>query len=260
LRREILVSASSHETWVALLEDRLLVELMFDRPDQGRLVGDMYLGRVEAVLPGIQAAFVDIGTEKAGFLHVSDLNWDDEEESENGGNGNRRSRKFPPIQDLIQKGQDILVQVTKEPIGTKGPRLTAQLSLPGRFLVYMPQSSHVGVSRKIDDRGERSRLRKLAKEILPPDSGGIIVRTVGEELNQGTFKGEFKRLREQWLEIDEKARNASAPALIRREAKLISGLIRDLFSAKFDAITIERPHTTRWSSTSAAWIPTSWDG
>jgi ribonuclease G len=239
LRREILVSASSHETWVALLEDRLLVELMFDRPDQGRLVGDMYLGRVEAVLPGIQAAFVDIGTEKAGFLHVSDLNWDDEEESENGGNGNRRSRKFPPIQDLIQKGQDILVQVTKEPIGTKGPRLTAQLSLPGRFLVYMPQSSHVGVSRKIDDRGERSRLRKLAKEILPPDSGGIIVRTVGEELNQGTFKGEFKRLREQWLEIDEKARNASAPALIRREAKLISGLIRDLFSAKFDAITIE---------------------
>jgi ribonuclease G len=242
LRREILVSASSQETWVALLEDRQLVELMFDRPDQGRLVGDIYLGRVEAVLPGIQAAFVDIGTEKAGFLHVSDLNWDEDEE-ENGGGGNRRSRKFPPIQDVVQKGQEILVQVTKEPIGTKGPRLTAQVSLPGRFLVYMPHSSHVGVSRKIDDRGERGRLRKLAKQILPPDSGGMIVRTVGEELTQDTFKKEFKRLREQWLEIDAKAKESPAPSLVRREAKLISGLIRDLFSAKFDAITIEGKDT-----------------
>jgi ribonuclease G len=243
LRREILVSASPHETWVALLEDRQLVELMFDRPDQGRLVGDIYLGRVEAVLPGIQAAFVDIGTEKAGFLHVSDLDWDEEDEEDgNGGNGggrNRRSRKFPPIQDVVSKGQQIPVQVTKEPIGTKGPRLTAQISLPGRFLVYMPSSSHVGVSRKIDDRQERARLRKLAKEILPANSGGIIVRTVGEELNQGAFQREFKRLFEQWKEIDQKARSVTAPALLRREAKLISGVIRDLFSAKFDSVTIE---------------------
>ena len=136
MRREILVSASTHETWVALLEDHQLVELMFDRPDQERLVGDIYLGRVEAVLPGIQAAFVDIGTDKAGFLHVSDLVWEDDdldEDEGNGGSGGGRRRKpknFPPIQEAVTRGQQILVQVTKEPISTKGPRLTAQISLP----------------------------------------------------------------------------------------------------------------------------------
>lgn len=240
MRREILVSASPHETWVALLEDNQLVELMLDRPDQDRLVGDIYLGRVEAVLPGIQAAFVDIGTEKSGFLHVSDLVVEEEEEDEERENGRgRRSRKFPPIQDLTQKGQQVIVQVTKEPIGTKGPRLSAQVSLPGRFLVYMPFSSHVGVSRKIEGREERSRLRKLAKGILPGDSGGIIVRTVGEELTQKTFEAEFKRLHQAWRRIQKKADGVRAPALIRREAKLISGVIRDLFSDKFDALTID---------------------
>ncbi len=246
MKREILVSASARETWVALLEDSQLVELMFDRPDQARLVGDIYLGRVEAVLPGIQAAFVDIGTEKAGFLHVSDLVWEDEDLDEENGNGNgggkgrrRKPRNYPPIQDHVQRGQQILVQVTKEPISTKGPRLTAQVSLPGRFLVYMPHSSHVGVSRKIDDRGERSRLRKLAKEVLPKNSGGIIVRTVGEELNQNTFQKEFKRLHETWKTIDRKTKGVKAPALVHRDAKLISGVIRDLFSAKFEQIIIE---------------------
>jgi ribonuclease G len=125
LRREILVSASPQESWVALLEDGQLVEVLFDRPDQGRLIGDIYLGRVDAVIPGIQAAFVDIGAEKAGFLHVSDLDYGDEEDEDENGNGNgggrRRKRDYPPIQQQVQKGQQILVQVTKEPISTKGP-------------------------------------------------------------------------------------------------------------------------------------------
>ena len=141
---------------------------------------------MEAVLPGIQAAFVDIGTEKAGFLHVSDLEMEDDDDENGGGGRRRRDRKYPPIQDHIRKGQEIIVQVTKEPIGTKGPRLTAEISLPGRFLVYMPGSSRVGVSRKIEDREERSRLRKLAKEVLPKDEGGMIVRTVSEELSQNS--------------------------------------------------------------------------
>ena len=261
VKREILITATPQESWVALMEDDRLVELMLDRPDQGRLVGDIYLGRVEAVLPGIQAAFVDIGTEKAGFLHVSDLvSAEDEEEeddddaeggntgrsSKNGG-GSRPSRrdrggkpaKYPPIQDQVKKGDPLLVQVTKEPISTKGPRLTAQVSLPGRFLVYMPFSNHVGVSRKIDQRDERSRLRKLAREIRPEGSGGLIIRTVGEELNRERFAGEFERLRELWKKIERRAQSSKAPVLVHGEAKLISGVIRDLFSDKLDALIVD---------------------
>ena len=233
------MSATAHESWVALMEDEQLVELMFDRPDQGRLLGDIYLGKVEAVLPGIQAAFVDIGTDKAGFLHVADLDTGDDDEGDGGGGRRRRPKKYPPIQDLIKKGQQIVVQVNKEPISTKGPRVTAEISLPGRFLVYMPGSSHVGVSRKIEDRDERSRLRKLAKGILPENSGGIIVRTVSEELNEDTFRKEFKRLSANWKKILKKREGAKAPALLHREAKLISGVIRDLFSNRFESITVD---------------------
>src|SRR5690606_34475482 len=214
---------TAHETRVAILEDDVLVELMVDRPDSARIVGDIYLGKVEAVLPGIQAAFVDIGTEKAAFLHVSDLGGEDEGGDDDdagegeGGRGNRSSRRYPPIQELLQKGQDLLVQVSKEPISTKGPRVTAQISLAGRFLVYMPQSDHVGVSRKIEDREERSRLRALAKSILPSDSGGVIVRTVGEELTRETFERELKSLLSTWKQIQKRAGRARGPTPIHRE-------------------------------------------
>lgn len=247
MKREILMSTTAEETRVAILEDEVLVELMVERPDSTRIVGDIYLGKVEAVLPGIQAAFVDIGTEKAAFLHVSDV----ANEEENGGgaeeesgeeeeNGNkRRTRRYPPIQELVQKGQDLLVQVTKEPISTKGPRVTAHISLPGRFLVYMPDSDHVGVSRKIEDREERSRLRALAKEILPQGAGGIIVRTVGEELTRETFERELKSLLQTWKQIKRKASRVRAPAVVHREAKLTKGIIRDLFSVKVDSLIID---------------------
>jgi ribonuclease G len=244
LRREILVSATPQESWVALQEDDKLVEIMFDRPDQGRILGDIFLGKVDAVLPGIQAAFVDIGTEKAGFLHVSDLNLDEGEDDEDNGNGRgrggrRRTRKLPPIQDHVKKGQKILVQVTKESISTKGPRITAQISLPGRFLVYMPHSSRVGVSRKIEGRDQRSKLRKMAQKILPSDSGGIIVRTVGEEVTEEKLEREFKRLHERWRTIQNKANSQNAPAAVHGEATLISGVIRDLFSGKFEALRVD---------------------
>src|SRR5205085_579758 len=175
-----------------------------DRPEARRMVGDIYLGKVEAVLPGIQAAFVDIGTEKSAFLHASDLVFDeggdpeeddDDEESEgegeeqpagrgngNGGGGRPGRAKAPPIQDVLKRGQEILVQVSKEPISTKGPRVTAQISMAGRFLVYMPSASRVGVSRKIGDRAERQRLREQVQDVLPENSGGVIVRTVGEDV------------------------------------------------------------------------------
>jgi ribonuclease G len=181
MKREILINASPRETRVAILEDEQLVELMIDRPDNRRMVGDIYLGKVEAVLPGIQAAFVDIGTEKQAFLHASDLVFpesdsegdDDaedepsEDDEESPTNGRRKRVKAPPIQDLLKRGQDIIVQVSKEPISTKGPRVTAQVSLAGRFLVYMPFASRVGVSRKIGDRAERQRLREQMQAVLP---------------------------------------------------------------------------------------------
>lgn len=243
------MSATPEESWVALLEDNQLAEVMLDRPDQSRVVGDIFLGKVEAVLPGIQAAFVDIGTEKAGFLHVSDLNYDDDDPDEdddgNGsgkenGRGRRgRNRKLPPIQESLRKGQEILVQVTKEPISSKGPRLTAQVSLPGRFLVYMPFSSHVGVSRKIEGREQRAKLRKMAQEILPENAGGIIVRTVSEEVTKEILQKDFDRLSSRWTKIQNRARSQKAPVPVHQDAKLISGVIRDLFSDKFEALRVD---------------------
>jgi ribonuclease G len=264
VKREILMNTTARETRVAILEDGVLVELMVDRPDAARMVGDVYKGRVEAVLPGIQAAFVDIGTEKAAFLHVSDVALEDDDEDdaddpaapdegdeaaeaaaaggENGagGGGGRRGRKaYPAIQDVLKKGQDLLVQVSKEPISTKGPRVTANISLPGRFLVYMPGSTHVGVSRKIEDREERTRLRTLAREVLPDKSGGIIVRTVSEDLTRETFERELKSLMSTWSQIQKKAKKSRAPAPVHREAKLTAGIIRDLFSQKVDSLTVD---------------------
>ncbi len=269
------MSSNPQESWVALREDNRLAEVMFDRPDQNRVLGDIFLGRVDAVLPGIQAAFVDIGTGKAGFLHVSDLNLGDEGDGEDEANGSdngdvedgnaaadesskgkgggrgrgrgggrgrgrgRRPRQLPPIQDHIKKGQTILVQVTKEAISTKGPRLTADISLPGRFLVYMPFASRVGVSRKIEGRNQRAKLRKMAQKILPRDSGGLIVRTVGEEVTAEKLEREFKRLHERWQKIRGDAEALTAPSPVHREATLISGVIRDLFSDKFEALRVD---------------------
>jgi ribonuclease G len=245
-----LINGNPRETRVAIIEDEQLVELLVDRPDARRSVGDIYVGKVEAVLPGIQAAFVEIGTEKSAFLHASDLvypedepeepdeeNGEDEDTAENGG---RRGRaKGPPIQDVVKKGQEILVQVSKEPISTKGPRVTAQVSLAGRFLVYMPFASRVGVSRKIGDRAERQRLREMVQQVVPPDSGGVIVRTVGEDATQATFERELTTLINQWKRIKKKTHFVRPPSLLHRETSLARGLMRDLFSEKVESVTVD---------------------
>ena len=250
MKREILISAGPRETRVAILEDDRLVELLVDRPEVRRIVGNIYRGKVEAVLPGIQAAFVDIGLGKSAFLHASDLieSEDEDVEEDEGGNGNGRSRggggdrsgrKLPNIQELVKRGESILVQVTKEPIGTKGPRVTAQVSLPGRWLVYMPFASKIGVSRKIDNREERARLRQMVGKLLPKDSGGVIIRTVAEELAEEHFKRELKLLLGLWKKIKRKATFVRPPALVQREASLTSGIIRDLFSDKVDQLWVD---------------------
>jgi ribonuclease G len=299
LKREILINGSQRETRVAILEDDRLVELLVDRPDHRRSVGDIYLGRVEAVLPGIQAAFVDIGQEKSAFLHASDLLEPDEDEEpeeeavedpdpaeaevavetaaaeeaserkggwrgrdrrrrgrgnkgpgENGGNAMGQAetrqreisprRALPNIQDILKKGQTLPVQVTKEPIGTKGCRVTAQISLPGRFLVYMPYASKVGVSRKIESREQRAKLREMVSKLLPKDAGGVIVRTVAEGVTDEHFRREIDSLLALWRKINRKKTFVRrAPALLQRETSLTRGIIRDLFSAKVDALHVD---------------------
>ena len=247
MKREILINATPREARAAILEDGQLVELAVDRPDQRRTVGDIYLGRVESIKPGIQAAWVNIGTEKSAFLHASDLvsaeiDREDDDESEETSDDGERTRRRPkagPIQDEIKRGDEIIVQVTKESISTKGPRVTAQVSLAGRFLVYMPFASRVGVSRKIGDRATRQRLRELGQAVLPKDSGGLIVRTVSEDANEETFRREIQALMGQWKKIKRKTHFQRAPALVHRETSLTRGIIRDLFSAKVDSLTVD---------------------
>jgi ribonuclease G len=271
MKREILISATQREVRVAIIEDDQLVEMQVDRPENKRMVGDIYLGKVEAVLPGLQAAFVNIGTEKSAFLHNSDLVYDedgDDDDDEDGDDdeggeadeaeaaaseeaapeparkpkrGGRRRRKDPPkIEDVLKRGQSLIVQVSKEPISTKGPRVTAQVSMAGRFLVYMPFASRVGVSRKIGERAERQRLREQVQKVLPKDSGGVIVRTVGEDVTQATFTTELNTLISSWQKINKKTKFVgNPPKLLHRETSLTRGIIRDLFSTKVDRLTVD---------------------
>src|SRR3954462_4747078 len=246
MKREILINAAARETRIAILEDGKLVELLVDRPDNRRMVGDIYLGKVDAVLPGLQAAFVDIGTEKSAFLHSSDLVYpdsgdddDDDEGEETYREPERHEQDIPQIQDVLKRGQELLVQVSKEPISTKGPRVTAQVSMAGRFLVYMPFASRVGVSRKIGDREERKRLRALVEGMLPDDSGGVIVRTVGEDVTPETIERELTTLMNTWKRIKKKTHFVRPPALVHRETSLARGLIRDIFSDKVERVTVD---------------------
>jgi len=246
MHKEIIVNSTPYEVRVAILEDKELVEHLIERAENKRMVGDIYKGVVTAVLPGIQAAFVDIGTEKAAFLHVSDLlEVRDDVEEEPGErrrsprvNGGRSLRPLPPIQDILQKGQELVVQVTKEPIATKGPRITTQISLPGRFAVIMPNVDHVGVSRKIEDRAERARLKELVVELKPTDCA-LIVRTVGEGTDRKALETDVQHLVAMWRQIQEKSGTAPAPSLIHQDVGLVIGLVRDLFNEDVAQLVID---------------------
>jgi len=189
MNQEILINVTGKETRVALLEGGLPVEFYLERQGSGSIVGNVYKGKVVRVLPGIQAAFVDIGLEKAGFLYVSDffelpeeegvdeLELIEEREGDLEPEGQplqegRAAQGRPKIQDLLKEGQEIAVQVTKEPLGTKGARLTSKITLPGKFLVYMPTVNHVGISRRLGDEAERRRLRDILHAIRPAGGGG----------------------------------------------------------------------------------------
>ncbi|MBU0741698.1 Rne/Rng family ribonuclease, partial [bacterium] len=246
MRKEIIINSNPHEIRIGILEDDDLVELLIERADAKRIVGNIYRGVVTSVKPGLQAAFVDIGLERAGFLHASDLVHEDPDSAEAvdgpGPASHGRSRTYrdvPNIGDALKVGDEILVQVTKEPISSKGPRLTADISLPGRFLVHMPQGTHVGVSRKIEDRRERVRLKKVLEESRP-DTGAFIIRTAAEGADEKAVRNDVKYLASVWQEITQSDRAASkAPCLVHEDVGMVVGLIRDIFKDDVERLIID---------------------
>ena len=180
MTKEIIINHTHHETRVAMMENGVLTELQYEREREQRIVGNIYKGKVVKVLPGMESAFIDIGAERAAFLHIDDVVQDDEMDE----NGKRNSRKEKqPIEKILKEGNSILVQVSKGPIGTKGARITSHVSMPGRNLVYMPSSKTLGVSRQIADEKERDRLKNIVNRLKPNDAG-FIIRTVAENRSE----------------------------------------------------------------------------
>jgi ribonuclease G len=246
--REIVVNATNYETRVAILEDERLVEIYIERSANRSIVGNMYKGKVTRVLPGMEAAFVDIGLDKDAFLYVNDVYEDYSEYQKLLGldadmepavqyDGRNVIATFS-IADLLREGRHVLVRVTKEPLGTKGPRITTHVTLPGRFLVLMPTVSQIGVSRKIKTREERLRLRALVRS-LHQGSDGIIVRTAAEGVDNSYLEKEMKYLYQLWEDIKRKTEKAPVPALIHRESGLLERVVRDSLWSDVTAIHID---------------------
>lgn len=247
--KDIFVNVTEYETRIAIKEDGKLVELLVERPEKERLVGDIYKGRVTAVLPGIQAAFVDIGLEKSGFLHFSDMSDHKGESSllsdldffdENGHEMPPRLKysKGTSIVKVLKKNQEVLVQVIKEPMGNKGPRVTTEISLPGRYIVLLPGARHIGVSKKIYSWTEKKRLRKIAEEFLP-DNFGMIIRTVAEAKDRKEFAADIKLLTKFWNKMKKRVENTKAPALVHKDIEMTSGIIRDFFTPDVNEVIID---------------------
>ncbi len=245
MQKEIFVNVNPTEVRVAIREQGDLVEFLVERPDDRRIVGNVYMGVVKAVLPGIQAAFVDIGMEKAGFLHVSDVAEGESKlaDLENEGEGGpRRGRRepvqYPPIETLLKKGDTVQVQIIKEPIGTKGPRLSAQLSLPGKFCVVMPGLEYIGISRKILDRQERVRLKRIVQK-AKPRGYATIVRTAGEGVEEAQLEHDITSQVEMHRKLQERAQRGKAPCRLHEEVGMVIGLVRDLFDEEVKRLLID---------------------
>ncbi len=239
MQTEIFINQGIHESRIAILEEGRLAEVWIERPENERTVGDIYKGIVTAVLPGLQAAFVEIGHDRTAFLQVRDMVEADRGETDGARNGRRsRFRGYPCIQNLIKKGEEVLVQITKEPIGTKGARVTTQLSLPGRFMVLVPGGNWVGVSRKITSRNERKRLRDLVFKIKP-DGYSVIVRTEGQNQNDREFKRDMKQLVKNHERLIKNSRKVGVPALVYKEMGMTSSVIRDLFTDNVERLVVD---------------------
>ncbi len=255
MNKEMIVSTNGHETMVAILEDDLAAEIFVERERQRGVVGNVYKGRVSKVLPGMQSSFIDIGLERDGFLYVAEvidtleefekLEADDDTKGEGGRGRNSREsardRAKQKIEEMLKEGQEILVQVVKEPLGTKGARLTSHVTMAGRFLVFMPTVDHVGVSRKIESRDERSRLRGIVREFRESHgfAGGVIIRTAASGRPKEDIVSDLEAFHKIWTEIRQKSDSHRAPAVVYREASLVSKLLRDLLTEEYQSIRID---------------------
>jgi ribonuclease G len=251
---ELIINTRPHGTRVALVENGTVVELHIERKTGQELMDNIYRGRIVRVLPGMQAAFVDIGLDRTAFLYVADVNRDFHEleqtmlrnsledgqtsQETDHGTADAISEISLSIEDLLHEGQDIMVQISKEPIGTKGARVTSYISIPGRHLVLMPTVNHIGVSRRIEDPEERERLRSMMQEIRP-DELGFIVRTVGEGGDQAKLKSEMDFLLRLWNSIQKRMANLSSPSLLYRDLTISLRSVRDLFTQEVDRLIID---------------------
>jgi len=233
--RVMVVRETTDRTQIAVLEDNVVVEHYVARSEESSLIGNVYLGRVQNVLPSMEAAFVDIGRGRNAVLYSGEVDW--EAAAEGGATGPRR------IELALKTGDTVLVQVTKDPVGHKGARLTSQISLPGRYLVYVPGGAMNGISRKLPDK-ERSRLKAILKQVLP-ESAGVIVRTAAEGATEEQLTSDVERLQQQWQELSGQAEKAQAPALLHSEPDLLVKIIRDVFNEDFQKIVISGSHAAK---------------
>jgi ribonuclease E len=225
--RVMVVRQGDERTQIAVLEDGVLVEHYVTRKDQASMVGNVFLGKVQNVLPSMEAAFVDIGRGRNAVLYAGEVNYD----------ASALEGRPPRIEQALKSGQSVLVQVTKDPIGHKGGRLTSQVSLPGRYMVYVPDGRLSGISRKLPDT-ERSRLKGILKR-LTPDDAGVIIRTAAEGASEEALERDLNRLKAQWEVIDTKAKTASAPSLIYAEPDLVIRVVRDIFNEDFSSLVVQ---------------------
>src|SRR3954453_11438951 len=247
MTKEMIICANDHETRVAILEDDLVSEIFVERERQRGVVGNIYKGRVSKVLPGMQSAFVDIGLERDGFLYVSDVvneefeKPDPDEESEDNKDEAKGPREEPKIEDLLREGQEVVVQVAKEPLGTKGARLTSHATFAGRFLVFMPTVDHVGVSRKIESREERTRLRGIVRQFREEHgfTGGVIIRTAAGGRPERDIVSDLTYFHQVWTEVRHKMEACRPPALLFQEQSLVTKLLRDLLTDDYTAVRID---------------------
>src|SRR5438128_7365864 len=252
MTKEMIISSNGHETIVAILEDDLAAEIFVERERQRGVVGNVYKGRVSKVLPGMQSSFIDIGLERDGFLYVADVidtveefekleAADDDDDTHKGRDREQRDRPQPKSEELLKEGQEIIVQVAKEPLGTKGARLTSHATMPGRFLVFMPTVDHIGVSRKIESREERGRLRGIVREFREQTgfAGGVIIRTAAEGRPKEDILSDLVAFHKIWKEIRQRTESSRAPAVLYQEQSIVSRLLRDLLTEDYQAIRID---------------------
>jgi ribonuclease G len=244
---DILINITPQETRVAMLNAGVVQELHIERSATRGLAGNIFLGKVARVLPGMQSAFVDIGLERAAFLHVADI-WEYRQFTQ---------EKPPPIERLIREGDTVLVQVIKDPLGTKGARLSTQVSLAGRMLVYLPQDPHIGISQRIENEAERTQLRDTLKRLVPADEkGGYIIRTSAEDASESDLANDLAYLRALWARILERRAQAAAPSLLYQELSLAQRVLRDIATEETTTIQIDsRENFVKLDQFAAQFVP-----